>query len=123
MNWYKKAQEIIDKPWQQGIHYCNIGHGWHDRGSEERNIIWILRDGRIEEVEESSEFLTHDISFDLPPDEQEKFYSGRYEPADDRLSITIPLNQEMQRIRQEVPNPILRQLLNRFPNTKGVYIF
>ena len=123
MNWYKKAQQIIEKPGEEGIAYTSIGHGWNDRGSEDYNMIWIYMDGKVIAVEETSQFPSHH-SFNLPSGvDMNKLYTGRYEPADQRLSVAIPLSQTNQRISKRVPEPILRQLLSKFPDTRGVYVF
>ena len=130
MNWYKKAQEIVTNPHQQGVGYMGVGHtgGYYDNKThttkykeyKRPNIIWMFVNGELRMEEESKDVPTHGVAF--PGVEGGSFY-GRYEQDSGRLSISIPYGNKMAKIKKEIPNTIMRRLLSAFPKVKQIFIF
>jgi len=122
MSWYKRAQQIYTDHSDTGKTYLDIGHEDWDYKYDEPNVIWAIINGIVEGVEESDEFPGHGEAFEGKLDVY-RDWTGRFESDTGRLSVYIPYNNKISRTRNEVPQQILRLLLQKFPDTQGVYVF
>ena len=126
MNWYKIAElsdiDILDDK-EHGMNYLQIGHGgegvYQYVGSP--NHMWVFHNGEVLSIEEGPEHGGHDI--DSFPDQEidyEKSFSGRFESATGRLSVSRPSGISRYR---PVPKSILYKLYQKFPSVKQIYVF
>jgi len=115
MNWYKKAQQVIDAP--KELHYYEIGHYGETPRAEGTNYMWIWKNGDILSVKETEETPEHNTAFEK---NIEKYYSGRFESKTGKLSIIKPIGLAQFR---EVPQSLINKLYKHFPNITQIYNF
>ena len=126
MNWYKLSQlsdiEIFEDK-EHGMNYLNIGHrreGVYDYAKNFPNHIWVFHNGEVLSVEDS-EHSGHEINaFPGSNINYEKSFSGRFESATGRLSVSRPSGISRYR---PVPKTILYKLYQKFPSVKQIYVF
>ena len=118
MNWYKKAQEIIENP--ENIYYTDIGHedeksiGFYDKP----NYMWIFHNGELKVKEENEDTPGHYEAFG--EDSYNAPYSGRYETDTGRVSIySVGGITDLRR----VPDFLIFALKQKFRNIKEIYRF
>lgn len=143
MNWYRKAQEIVeldkmpdswsdantdnpdDKEYNRAVKYFNIGHGDYveEYGFEPDYQLWIMIDGRIRKSEvftidpetgESKGGGTHSSIWGH--DVEARSIKGRYEPQTGRLVLV-----RLDRFR-DVPNVVLNKVREAFPEAKKIIV-
>jgi len=120
MNWYKKAQQIIEDPKDKS--YLEIGHAplFKDIKTKNPNIMWAYINGQILTVPESNEVSDHNTAFE-EEFEPSAHLSGRYDPRYKIISVNIPYNIMKQ--NRGVPNTIIRLLQQKFPKAEKIYVY
>ncbi len=118
MNWFKKiklSQKIVEP---SDLDYMEIGH---DFENFDTNILWVFQGGVIRTIKQNEikdeRHIDHISAF--PGIDQDRMYSGRFEPSTGRLSIIKPNQARFY----DIPNKLIRCLYEKFPNIKEIHIF
>jgi len=120
MNWYKKSQQTEIEE------YLDIGHRNTTEDTKGKFItLWIsdLTGGnfRMKLSVPGSDFI-HERAFDLTP--TQNFY-GRHDPFKNAVSITLPLDPNIQYKSidvDKIPNRLVSRLVSEFPGS-SIYAF
>ena len=135
MNWYKESQQFMtERPYKRRTGdmetpgYLEIGHNEFDqfnknKETNEPDIVWAWKEGRIIEIEGKGKSSHHDFQnleqyrgmavYDL--------YRGRYENKNGvkRVSVLPPYSQEYR----PIPNQLIKSLVRRFGNDIEIHSY
>ena len=118
MNWYKKAK-IQEAP----ITYESYGHSDYETMETDPdypNFIWIFFEGSILSREETGDVPTHEDAFNLLGVPIEKLYRGRYDSAQDVITLIKPHGMASFR---EAPELLIYNLKTKFSPSAEIMEF
>jgi len=130
MNWYKKAQEVIDQREQTDniVPYTEVGHDifnsrWDSSVNipDKPNYMWLLNNGSIDIEPETEATAGHAYVDRWSGTEWAKRYSGRYSSKTKTLSLTPPREGVSQ--FRAIPGAIKHMLKRKFPEMQKLIVF
>lgn len=113
MNWYKRIKFADITDIENAPFYVEIGHGYGG-GRGYPNYMWVFYDGELLTEEDTDAAGSHSYVWQQIPDEDwDRIYYGRFESETGRLSLTRPI-EGAGRFR-EPPDFLIRMLYQTFP--------
>ena len=131
MNWYKKAQNIIDQremTTDDQVFYTQIGHdaylNHYDVSNDlpnEPNYMWGLINGSIDIEPESGKIRGHGYVDKWSGTDWDKIYKGRYSSDTKTISIAPPRGGVGQ--FRSIPDVLKSMLRQKFPDIQKMVVF
>lgn len=118
MNWFKKA---INE--EMPITYESYGHSDYETMETDPdypNSIWVFFEGDILSREETGDIPTHYDAFSLLGVQIERLFRGRYDSAQDVITVLKPYGPSSFR---ETPEVLTYRLREKFGSTAKIVEF